>query len=122
VNTFAWLLLGHFLGDWMLQNDWMARGKKKAFLTLAGAVHFTIYTTTIMGVLWLSGVRDREPMFFLAVGLIIFVSHWLVDATNVVEWWMRFYSQSDLASVRVMVDQTLHLLVLVVLTVLFIKM
>ena len=106
----------------MLQNDWMARGKKKAFLTLAGTVHFTIYTTTIVGVLWLSGVRDRGPMFFFTVGFIIFVSHWLVDATDVVEWWMRFYHQSNLDSVRVMVDQMLHLLVLVVLTILLIKM
>jgi hypothetical protein len=122
VNTFTWLLLGHFLGDWMLQNDWMARGKKKAFLTLPGTVHFTIYTMATVGVLWLSGVRDKGAVFFLTVGLIIFVSHWLVDATNMVEWWMRFYRQSNLDSVRVMVDQTLHLLVLAVLTVLLIKL
>ena len=112
MNMFTWLLLGHFVGDWILQNDWMAKGKKKALLTPAGMVHFTIYTFTIMGALWLSGVTDTDPMFYLTIGIVVFLSHWLVDATNMVEWWMRAYRQSDLEIVKLMVDQVLHLLLL----------
>jgi hypothetical protein len=117
MNTFTWLLLGHILGDWVLQNDWMAKGKKKGFLTLAGVVHFTIYTVTIIGALWLSGVTDKKLAFYVILGFIVFVSHWLIDATDGVERWMRFYRQSHLEIVHVMVDQTLHLLVLGLLTV-----
>ncbi len=45
------------------------------------------------------------------------MSHWLIDATNVVQTWMRFYGQSDREMVRIMVDQTLHLLTLGLLTI-----
>ena len=119
MNTFTWLVIGHFLGDWVFQNDWMARGKKEALLTLAGAVHFAVYTATIIGALLLSGVNDRHPVFYLALGALVFVSHWLIDATDGVERWMRFYRQSHLEVVRVMVDQVLHLLVLLALVVVF---
>ena len=43
MTMFSWLLLGHLLGDWLLQNDWMAQGKRQGFFTLAGLIHFTIY-------------------------------------------------------------------------------
>ncbi|MFL7871008.1 MAG: DUF3307 domain-containing protein [Anaerolineales bacterium] len=121
MNTFTWLLIGHFLGDWALQNDWMAKGKREALLTLAGVVHFAIYTTTIIGALLLSGAHDRQPMFYLTFGAITFVSHWLIDATDGVERWMHFYRQSHLESVRMMVDQVLHLLVLLALVAVFVE-
>ena len=120
MNTFTWLLFGHFVGDWVLQNDWMAKGKKEGLLALAGVVHFAIYTATIVGSLWLSGMTNTGAPFYLIVGAIVFVSHWLIDATDGVERWMRFYRQSHLETVRLMVDQTLHLLVLVLLTVFFV--
>ena len=110
--TFAWLTVGHLVGDWVLQNDWMAKGKKNGLLCPAGLAHFTLYAATIMVTFWLSGVRDRQPVFYLALGAIVLVSHALIDATRLVEHWMRFYQQSDLEVVRLMVDQTLHLLVL----------
>jgi hypothetical protein len=117
MNTFTWLLLGHLLGDWVLQNNWMAKGKKNGLLALAGAVHFAIYTATIVGALWLSGVAHGEPASYLILGGTAFVSHWLIDGTDAVERWMRLYRQTHLEIVRVMVDQTLHLLVLASLTV-----
>ena len=112
MNTFDWLMMGHFVGDWLLQNDWMAKGKKRRLFNLAGLAHLAAYTTTVVGAFWFSGVRDRQPAFYLALGAIVLVSHWLIDATRLVERWMRFYRQSDLEVVRLMVDQTLHLLVL----------
>ncbi len=117
MSTFAWLLLGHFVGDWVLQNDWMAREKKTGLLTLAGTIHFLIYTVMVTGALWLSGIRDREPLFYLLFGGLVLLSHWLIDGTDGVGRWMRFFRQSHVEAVRLMVDQTLHLLVLVVLMV-----
>ena len=95
----------------------MAKGKKKALLTLAGVVHFAIYTEAIIGALLLSGANDRQPMFYLTRGAIIFASYWLIDATGGIEWWMQFYRQSRLETVRMMVDQVLHLLILLILAV-----
>jgi hypothetical protein len=115
MNTFGWFLLGHLVGDWLLQNDWMARGKREGLLTKAGAMHFTLYTATILGALWLSGYRDGGTATMLTLSAIVFLSHWLVDAGNVAGRWMHLYRQSDLEVVRVLVDQTLHLLVLALL-------
>jgi len=113
VNTFAWLLMGHLVGDWVLQNDWMARGKIRGLFTLAGLVHVTIYTVAIFVALWLSGAPQPSWASWLISGGMVFLSHWLIDAAGAAGQWMRFYRQSDLEMVRVAVDQTLHLLVLV---------
>lgn len=112
MNTFIWLLLGHLLGDWVLQSGWMARDKRLGIVTWAGTVHFVIYTATILVALWLAHRRPIAPEVFLASGLLIFASHWLIDATGLVRHWMRIYGQGDGESVRLVVDQTLHLLVL----------
>ena len=104
----------------MLQNDWMARGKKHGLITLAGMVHFAIYTISVMGALWLSGDGAWPKVYFFASTLIVFVSHWLIDATDIVERWIRFYHQTDVTMMRVMVDQTFHVVVLFLLvTILF---
>ena len=113
MNTFAWLVLGHLLGDWVLQNDWMAKGKRRQLLGMAGLVHAAGYALTILGACWFSGCRGRQPTFYLALGGAIFLSHWLIDGTRLVERWMRLYRQTDLPVVRLMVDQTLHVVVLV---------
>ena len=113
MNIFAWLLVGHMLGDWLLQNDWMARGKKAGLFALPGLAHYSIYAAATVGLPWLSGEIKKSLLFYLAVGAVIFVSHWLIDATGLVEGWMRFFRQSQIEVVRLMADQTLHLLVLV---------
>jgi len=121
MNIFNWLLIGHLVGDWLLQNDWMATGKKKGLLTWAGTVHYTIYTTAILFTLWLSGFGDKNSTFYLLLSLFIFASHWLIDTTDVVDRWIHFFHQSDIVMVRVMVDQILHIIALVIVTGLVLK-
>jgi hypothetical protein len=104
------------VGDWLLQNDWMARGKRQGLFTVAGAVHFAVYAAVVLGALRLSN-PDHGLSFYAAPGLVVVGTHWAIDATDVVERWMRFYRQSDDRVVRVAVDQTLHLLVLALLAV-----
>jgi hypothetical protein len=113
MNMFTWLLIGHLVGDWILQNDWMATGKKEGILTLPGMIHFAIYAATMTAALWLSAVGDKGLIFYVGAAFFFFVSHWLIDTTELVGGWMRVYRQSNLLMVRVMVDQTLHVLVLV---------
>ena len=113
MNLIAWLLVGHLIGDWLLQNDWMATGKKQGFVTTAGITHFAIYTAVIMAsaAIPLSG-RLFDPFTFVAAVLFVFVMHWLIDATSLVEQWMHLFRQTDIPMVRVMVDQTFHVITL----------
>lgn len=117
INTFNWLLLGHLVGDWLLQSDWMAQNKQRGLFTRAGVVHAAVYTAAITGALWLSGASVPHPLSCLAFGAAVFLTHWLIDATAVVRCWMRFFGQAERQLVRLMVDQTMHLLVLAGLTV-----
>jgi hypothetical protein len=91
----------------------MAKGKTRCFFAWAGLVHFTIYTVTLLSALWLSGIRNEGPLFYLGFGAIIFTSHWLIDATSAAKYWIRFYHQTNIEMMRVAVDQMFHLLVLV---------
>jgi hypothetical protein len=112
MNMFAWLALGHLVGDWLLQNDWMAKGKRQGLVTAPGIAHFTIYTLVTLAALGLSGLQWQDAMMFAVSATIIFVSHWLTDATDIVDLWMRSLRQTHTPMMRIMVDQTLHLLVL----------
>ncbi len=113
MTLFAWLLIGHLLGDWLLQNDWMAQGKQRSWINRAGLTHFSLYTAAVLtaGRLWIW--RDRPLGQLIAIGVSIFATHWFIDAGRLAECWARFYRQSNSEAVRLMVDQTLHLLVLV---------
>jgi len=119
MNTITWLFIGHLVGDWLLQNDWMAKGKKTDFFALQGLVHFFIYTAVVLVFLSFDGVGGQSPWLYLVAGVIIFLTHWVIDATNIVERWMRFYHQTEAPMVRLMADQTFHLLILTLVAVLF---
>jgi hypothetical protein len=112
MTPFAWLVLAHLVGDFVLQNDWMAKGKNKALFTKAGMTHFIIYTLTIAGALLVAGGLSKGGWFLFTSIAVVFFSHWFIDATNLVDSWMAFYGQSQVAIVRLAIDQTLHLIVL----------
>ena len=112
MDTFNWLVIGHLVGDWLLQNDWMAQGKKRGFFTTAGLVHYTIYTLAVVAFLWLSPQDTVGLGIYLIVGGIIFFTHWIIDSTRIVEYWIQTFKQSNISIMRIMVDQTFHILVL----------
>ena len=115
MNLFTWLVVGHLVGDWMLQNDWMGRGKQRNFFTLEIFVHCLTYTATLAGALWLATNHSSTPPPYLTLLTCIFLSHWVIDAGDLANHWLRFWRQSRLSFVRMMVDQTMHLVVLAVL-------
>lgn len=92
----------------------MAKGKRQGLFTGAGVIHFTLYTLAVLITVWLSGAPVDTLAKYLWVGIFIFVSHWLVDTTQIVEWWMKIYQQSQLLMMRIMVDQIFHLITLAV--------
>jgi biotin transporter BioY len=116
MTTFAWLLVAHLVGDWMLQNDWMARHKQDRLFNAAIALHCIMYTLVTLGSLWLLTLKNlTQPAYFLFT-LLIFLSHWVIDATALARHWARFFKQSDQRFVHIMVDQTMHVVVLACLT------
>lgn len=64
MNISLALLTAHFIGDALLQNNWMALGKSKRFLPLT--VHAAVYATCFLP--W--GAK------FV---LVTFITHWLTD-------------------------------------------
>jgi hypothetical protein len=115
MSMFNWLLIGHLVGDWMLQNDWMARNKQRRWFSPAILVHCTIYTLTLILALWAANRSNSTTPPYLTFSSLIFLSHWLIDAGQLATRWMRWLHQSHLRFVQLMVDQTMHLLVLVIL-------
>jgi hypothetical protein len=119
MSIFAWLFLGHFVADWLFQSDWMAIGKRTRLISWPGVIHYSVYTAIILGIIALY-TWGAIPWFTLGgIGLIIFLSHWLLDASSLVGQWMRLFGQRDQPMVRIVVDQTFHLLVLALITALF---
>ena len=77
-------LIAHLIGDYVLQNDWMARGKKKSS--------------------WICTVHVATYMIpFLFIGLswwqlsLIAVQHWLQDRSRFVGWYMHVFGKSEFA-------------------------
>ena len=89
----------HLVGDWLLQNDWMARNKDK--LTHPAAwVHASIHALLLGYVLgWLGG---------LTLGLV----HMIVDTRVPQRWWSRTYGQTRSGEMGLHVliwgDQVIH--------------
>lgn len=115
MSLFNWLLVGHLIADWMLQNDWMARNKQQHWLAPAIFVHCTVYTLTLLLTVWFTQLDRFTAPQYLLFGVGIFLSHWLIDAGNLAARWMQWLRQSRLVFVQVMVDQTMHVVVIALL-------
>lgn len=99
-------LILHLLGDYLLQNDWMAQNKKKngRIGFLACVVHCIIYSL---------------PFLLIATPLqvsFIFLAHFLIDRWYFVKWYMNIYGQKQFAKPPtapwsiILVDNTFHLI------------
>jgi hypothetical protein len=103
-------LIGHLIGDYLLQNDWMAANKKRA--TLPCLVHVLLYTLAI-------AACTGWPLWALAV---VAVTHFAQDRTQVIAWWMRINRQEGFAKPPlapwsvIVVDNTWHLVTLHILS------
>lgn len=73
----TYAIVGHLVGDYLLQNDWMALGKKRS--TPICAIHC---------LLWTAAVMIASGWWAWWVPLALFLPHFAQDRTNVVKWWM----------------------------------
>lgn len=104
------ILAGHLAGDYLLQNDWMAQGKKRS--SWICAVHCLIYTVCVLA------IGGFESFGIAWTFLAIFIPHFLIDRWGFVRWWMGFYGQSDFAKPPmapwsfIAVDNSMHIVCL----------
>ena len=100
LTTFEKALLLHLIGDWMLQNEWMA--VKKVRLThpaawMHGAIH-GLLLGTVFG--WVGG-------------LVLGVVHMLIDTRVPIRWWIRVFKKCDdapdLQILLIGCDQVIHI-------------
>lgn len=105
------LLLGHFVGDYLLQNNWMALNKKKK--GLATTVHCGIWTACIVFACIPELFEVSLISFWKYWGVIflIYWSHWIFDATNIVDNWLDFIGGRSYRSADIyctLIEPNLH--------------
>jgi len=75
--TLILAIIGHLVGDYLLQNDWMALNKKRR--SLPCAVHCTLWTLAVCGFAgW---------TYWPAIA-VLWVTHFIQDRTHIIEFWM----------------------------------
>jgi hypothetical protein len=100
MTLFEKALVLHLIGDWLLQNDWMARCKSN-LRHPAAWVHAGIHGVLLGLVLGWRG------------GLVLGVVHMLVDTRAPQRWWSRVFRQTQDGEMgtHVMIwgDQVIHI-------------
>lgn len=92
--------VAHMVGDFILQNDWMARNKK--LNPIACAVHSVVYLMPFL-------LTHLQWWQLILIGL----QHFAQDHTEFVFWWMRDVKrvpQEQWGLIPLWVDQSLHIL------------
>ena len=83
------MLLGHFVGDYLLQNNWMAL-KKSDNTGLGWAaciVHCLLYTSAVCVLMW-----EWNPLWITAV----FLSHFVIDKFGIAESYLKIINGRSL--------------------------
>ncbi len=91
-------LVAHLVGDFILQNDWMAANKKRSSLVCLGHVAAYLLPFLLCGLTW----------WQLAL---VGGQHFAQDRSSFVFWWMRVWKRvhpDHFKSVALCVDQTFH--------------
>lgn len=93
-------VLAHFVGDYLLQTDWMGLNKKQS--SWACLAHIVTYMIPFLFV-------GLLPWQLLAIA----VQHYAQDRSHFVEWFMKktrpkFYAEPFYPWSHVVVDNTLH--------------
>jgi hypothetical protein len=86
-ESLASAIVGHLVGDYLLQNDWMALHKKAS--SLRCAIHCALWTASVM-----LFAGWRSPV----VAAVLFATHFAQDRTGVIRWSMRMAGQEQFAS------------------------
>lgn len=84
-------LVGHLVGDYLLQNDVQALNKKRPGLK-------GMFCCVLHCAIWTASVCAFSRWFDVASVSVLFGSHFLQDRTNVVRWYMTAIGQEAFAT------------------------
>lgn len=112
MSLFDWLLIGHLVGDFLLQSDRIAAEKPYRWRALFE--HVAVYMTAIAAVVVGYALAHPLPLWLMAaVLLFILVTHIILDRRNFTQWWMRLAGISaQNVWLAIVLDQVFHLLTL----------
>lgn len=88
-SAFFGIILGHLVGDYVLQTDWMATNKiKNSFIGwLAHFVHTATYVASVTAVTLV--IFDSKIFVTPMAQFLLFNSHFWFDKFSLGDWWMR---------------------------------
>lgn len=69
-------ILAHFIGDFLLQSDWMARNKKSSYWVCT--IHVSVYIFPFF--------LTELTLFQI---LLIYIQHWVQDKTKFIGWYCK---------------------------------
>lgn len=107
MTQFEVLLIGHLIGDFLLQTSWMAQHKAKRWGPLL--THVAVYTSVVSAFGFASG-----GLSWAAVAL-IFLSHIVLDRKTFVAFWVRrvqMVPPNAQPWLLIMADQIFHIIIL----------
>jgi hypothetical protein len=115
--VFAAFLVCHLAGDLLLQTEWQALTKVRGFGDPEGRrallSHAGTYTLMyVPALIWVA--EDRDVLRAALVALVIAIPHVFVDDGRFVRVWLRQvkHSPEPAPSLRLMVDQSFHVVCL----------
>lgn len=109
MNLFTWLIVGHLVGDFLLQTNWMAARKTTNYLALF--VHVTVYTLCVVAFALPAGGISFEA------AALIFLTHSILDRRKFVQFWIRTVNRVEgVQWLTIASDQCWHILVLALVT------
>lgn len=105
VAPLSYAIVGHLIGDFIIQNHWMAIEKKKR--NWPCLVHCTLYTLAVY-------ICTFWPLWTLPF---IFIPHFLIDRTNFISKWMGWMGQAGFRDglapwSSIIVDNVFHIVTL----------
>lgn len=117
MTLFESLVIGHLLGDWLLQTEWQAQNKADNWGAMLA--HVAVYHAVILGILILRFGAAATPVYLAVGGLAL--THAMLDRKWPVAWLMRALRisvhRAPDRTLTLAVDQSLHLLLLACATV-----
>jgi hypothetical protein len=114
MSLFDWLLVGHLIGDFLLQTDNMARFKAQSWSWMLK--HVGLYVGVMSVPIGAYAVNHPVPLWVITLQLLfIGATHVILDRRGFAQWWMQLIGiTADREWLSIVVDQVFHLLALAV--------
>ncbi len=114
MSLFDWFLVGHLVGDFVLQSDKMASCKPQESCWLLRHVAVYMIAMTVILVAY-TATHPLPPALAVLAWLFILTTHILLDRRYIVRWWMSLIGQSSRQPwLQIVVDQVFHLITLAI--------